>query len=67
MIDPPRKAAISRHPQLPLGRHPGQDDHRRPRRHGARHRPPDRPAGRKALTGRELAALDDAALAAGRP
>ena len=43
MIDPPRDEAIRAVQRLPGGRHPGQDDHRRPRRNGSRHRRSDRP------------------------
>ena len=39
---PPAQGGDQRHPELPLGRHPGQDDHRRPRRHRPGHRAANR-------------------------
>jgi magnesium-transporting ATPase (P-type) len=65
LIDPPRPEAIAApSPSATSRRHPGEDDHRRPRRHGAGHRRPDGHCNSKrVLTGAELDGLDDAALA----
>jgi hypothetical protein len=58
--------AIEAIAQMPRSRHPREDDHRRPRRHGLRHRPRNgHHDGEHAVTGANSRRLDDEELRAG--
>ena len=64
IVDPPRAEARDAIAPVPPGRHRGEDDHRRPRRHGRRHRRRARHRGPRSSPAPTSTRIDDDELAA---